>query len=104
MNGLLGHSLFESMRNDHITINSSGKEEPHRFLGTMNAANPGTPSPSETIKLLDSKAKPKTYCKQVRAADYIILDISQFNCSFEEAEATLKALKYQDAGAAPEKD
>jgi hypothetical protein len=42
----------------------------------MNCSNAGTPSPSETIKLLDSKAKPKTFVKQVREADYIILDIS----------------------------
>ena len=63
VNGLLGHSLFESMRNDHITIYSNENEQPHRFIGTLNASNCGTPSPSETIKILDSKAKPKTFIK-----------------------------------------
>lgn len=76
VNGLLGHSLFESMRNDHITIYSNENETPHRFIGTLNASNTGTPAPSETIKMLDSKAKPKTFVKQVKAADFIILDIS----------------------------
>ena len=93
VNGLLGHSLFESMRNDHITITQEGKQ-PHRFLGTMNGSNAGTPSPSETIKLLDSKAKKKTFIKQVREADYIILDISQFVCNLEEAEMVIKSLKF----------
>ena len=77
VNGLLGHSLFESMRNDHIAITQEGKEA-HRFLGTLNPNNAGTPSPSESIKIINSKLKPKTFIKQVREADYIILDISQF--------------------------
>lgn len=66
VNGLLGHSLFESMRNDHITIKSDGSKQPHRFLGTLNMSNPGgmvTPSPSDTIKILDSKNKANTFAK-----------------------------------------
>jgi hypothetical protein len=35
INGLLGHSLFEQMRNDHVCI-ENGKE-PHRFIGTLNS-------------------------------------------------------------------
>ena len=97
MNGLLGHSLFESMRNDHITIYSNENEQPHRFIGTLNASNSGTPSPSETIKILDSKAKPKTFIKQVKGADYIILDVSQFNSSHEEAELVINSLKYNES-------
>ena len=54
------------------------------------------PSPSDTIKILDSKAKPKTFAKQVRNADYIVLDVSQFNCNLEEAELVIKTLKYAD--------
>jgi len=66
VNGLLGHSLFELMRNDHITIHSNGEDTPHRFLGTLNASPAGgmvNVSPSDTIKLLDSQAKPKTFAK-----------------------------------------
>lgn len=99
MNGLLGHSLFESMRNDHIAIKDEGKKQPHRFLGTINTNNPGgmvTPSPSETIKILDSKNKVNTFSKQVRGADIIILDISQFDCDLDEAQKVCKALKSTD--------
>lgn len=59
----------------------------------MNASNTGTPSPSDTIKLLDSAAKPKTFVKQVKGADFIILDVSQFNASYEEAELVINSLK-----------
>ena len=38
----------------------------------------------------------------MRGSDYILLDISQFNCNVEEADAVLKALKYADA--TPEKE
>lgn len=34
----------------------------------------------------------------------IILDISQFSCNLEEAEMVIKALKYSENGAAPDKD
>jgi len=104
VNGLLGHELFEQMRNDHILIHQEGAE-PHRFLGTLNPGCTGgmvTPSPSDTIKLLEAKSKPKTFAKQVRNADYVILDISQLGCDLEEADAVLKALKCEDAQA--EKD
>jgi hypothetical protein len=53
-------------------------KKPHRFIGTVNHSNAGgmvTPTPSESIKVIDL-AKPKTFTKQVREADYIILDIS----------------------------
>jgi hypothetical protein len=63
INGLLGHSLFETMRNDHMTIDTSST--PHRFLGTLNPNPCGgmiTPPPSETaVKIIDSKQKPKTF-------------------------------------------
>lgn len=52
--------------------------------------------------MLDAAGKPKTFTKQVRGSDYIILDISQFNCNLEEADAVIKALKYTDS--APEKE
>ena len=60
-------------------------------------------SPSDSIKLLEPQAKPKTFTKQVRNADFIVLDISQFSAGLEEAQQALKALKYHEAGIAPEK-
>ena len=78
VNGLLGHQLFEQMRNDHITIHQNDKK-PHRFLGTVNHACGGgmvTPVPSDTIKIIDQTSKPKNFSSRVKEADYIVLDIS----------------------------
>ena len=33
-NSLLGHSLFEELRNDHIAIQSDSNEEEHKFYVT----------------------------------------------------------------------
>jgi hypothetical protein len=80
INGLLGYSLFQSLRNDYkLMQDSANGQQPHRFLGTVNptpAAGIINPSPSDQVKVLDGSAKPKTFVKQVRAADYIIMDIS----------------------------
>lgn len=63
INGLLGHSLFELMRNDHICIEQG--TQPHRFIGTLNQ-NPAcgmvTKSPSETVKIIET-SKPKNFVK-----------------------------------------
>lgn len=34
INSLIGHSLFEELRNDHIAIHTG--ETPNRFFGTIN--------------------------------------------------------------------
>lgn len=34
INSLIGHSIFEELRNDHIAIHTG--ETPHRFFGTIN--------------------------------------------------------------------
>ena len=106
VNGLLGHSLFELMRNDHLAIHSEGDETAHRFLGTLNTNPTGgmvNACPSDAIKVLESSKKPNTFKKQVRGADFIVLDISQFSANLEEAHQVLQALKYNDAGLTPEK-
>jgi len=64
-NSLLGYNLFENMRNDHIAINNP-ELTPHRFLGTLNnTACNGTVNacPSDSIKVLNSTEKPKTFTK-----------------------------------------
>ena len=98
VNSLLGQSLFEQLRNDHMCVEQN--ETPHRFLGTLNKVPAGglvSPSPSAAIKIVDHKEKPKTFVKQVRNADFVVLDLSQFNADLDEAETVLKALKYADA-------
>lgn len=54
------------MRNDFITIHLDTERKPHRFLGTLNTstlAGMVTPSPSDTIKIIDNASKPKTFAK-----------------------------------------
>jgi hypothetical protein len=88
------------MRNDHITIHLEKDQKSHRFLGTLNQSHGGgmvTPSPSDTIKILDSASKPKTFGKQVKEADMIVLDISQLSVNIDEAEAVISALKLSES-------
>ena len=64
VNSLIGHSLFEELRNDHIAIHSG--ETPHKFFGTVNHKDSLTvPVPSSFIKVLNSKTKPHTFKKQI---------------------------------------
>jgi nucleoside-diphosphate-sugar epimerase len=94
------------MRNDHIALRSGGEESAHRFLGTLNTTPTGgmlNACPSDRIKVLEPSKKPKTFCKQVRNADYIVLDISQFTADLGEADAVLEALKFLDSENVPEK-
>ena len=52
------------------------------------------PMPSPTIKLLNSKTKPKTFKKQLLACDIFVLNL--INCgNFDDIEYTIKALKQQ---------
>jgi hypothetical protein len=68
-------------------------------LGTLNhfpANGIINPSPSESIKLLDSLNKPNNFVKQVKGSDIIVLDLTQFNLDIKEAELLLKSLKGSD--------
>jgi hypothetical protein len=68
-------------------------------LGTLNhfpANGIINPSPSESIKLLDSLSKPNNFVKQVKGSDIIVLDLTQFNLDIKEAELLLKSLKGSD--------
>ena len=60
VNSLLGHSIFEELRNDHIAIHTG--ETPHKFFGTVNQKE-SIPLPSSSIKILNSKTKPRTFKK-----------------------------------------
>ena len=79
INSLLGSNIYENMRNDMILIQAESQQEPHRFIGTLNTIPANgilNPSPSESIKILDSVKKPNTFIKQVKGADIIILDLT----------------------------
>jgi hypothetical protein len=52
-NSLVGHSLFQDLRNDDVMINTVKK--PHEFLGTLVKRDANfVPVPSETIICLDN--------------------------------------------------
>ena len=84
VNSLVGHSLFEQMRNDHLNIHSANKA--HKFTGTLIQNDKDTvPSPSASIKILDFKKKPKTFGKTVVKSDILIVDLLS-GSDLEEAE------------------
>lgn len=63
-NSLLGHSLFEQMRNDDIAIKTGARA--HKFITTIvKKDEASTPMPSETLRILDVRKKPKTFTKNV---------------------------------------
>jgi hypothetical protein len=73
-NSLVGHSLFESMRNDHLAIKTGAKA--HRFVSTyVRQEQATTPMPSDFIKVLDILKKPKTFTKNVLMSDVLIIDL-----------------------------
>ena len=94
INSLIGHSIFEEMRNDHIAIHTG--ETPNKFFGTVNQKDAETipvPSP-QSIKVLNSKSKPRTFRKQVASCDIFILNLMDNSGSeYEEVEYVLKFLK-----------
>lgn len=90
-NSLLGHSLFEQMRNDHITIHTGAKA--NKFVSTIiKKDEASTPLPSETIRVLDVRKKPKNFTKNVLLSDILIIDL-QSGTDLEEAEQILKILR-----------
>ena len=92
VNSLLGHSLFEELRNDHIAIHTG--DTPHKFFGTLNAKDfESVPVPSPSIKILNSRTKPRTFKKQVASCDIFILDCMGNSTDYEDAEYVIKMLK-----------
>ena len=47
----------------------------------------------KVFKILDAKSKPKTFDKQVKNADFVIVDMAQQNSSLDEARMVINALK-----------
>ena len=79
------------MRNDHIAIHTGAKA--HKFISTiLKKDEASTPMPSNTIRVLDVRKKPKTFTKNVLQSDIIIIDL-QSGTDLEEAEQILKILR-----------
>ena len=79
------------MRNDHIAIHTGGKA--HKFISTIIKKDEvSTPMPSDTIRVLDIRKKPKTFTKNVLMSDIIIINL-QSGADLEEAEQILKILR-----------
>lgn len=90
-NSLVGHSLFQLLRNDDVMIKTGGK--PHQFLGTQVKRDAGiVPVPQDTITLLDMVAKPKTFSKGVLTSDVLIVDLMS-GTDPAEAETVIKILR-----------
>lgn len=74
VNSLVGHSLFQQMRNDDVMIKTGGK--PHEFLGTLISKDADfVPVPNASIHILNSKTHPKTFTKGVLTSDIIVIDL-----------------------------
>ncbi len=93
-NSLLGHQLFQQMRNDDVLIKSGTEEKPHQFLGTLVKRDEGiVPAPSASaITLLDMIGKPKTFTKGVLTADTLVVDLMS-GTDPAEAETIIKILR-----------
>jgi len=94
INSLVGHSLFEQMRNDHIMINAEPKCKPHKFLATIIGKHEATvpvPSP-HAITVIDVNKKPKTFAKGVLTSDIVVVDLLS-GTDLEEAELIIKLLR-----------
>lgn len=73
-NSLVGHSLFQQMRNDDVMIKTGGK--PHQFIGTLVQADAQlVPAPNSSIILLNAKKQPKSFTKAVLTSDIIVIDL-----------------------------
>ena len=91
VNSLLGHALFEQMRNDHEAVRIGKKA--HKFSGTIIRRDADiVPSPNEQIKLLDANRKPKTFGKSVIGADCVIVDLLS-GTDLDEAERIIQILR-----------
>lgn len=91
VNSLVGHSLFQQMRNDDVMIKTGGKS--HEFLGTLVERDADfVPVPSQSIHLLDAKKQPKTFTKGVLTSDIIVIDLLS-GTDPSEAETIIKLLR-----------
>ena len=95
-NSLLGHSLFEELRNDHIAIQPDSKEEEHKFYVTLNQRDAGSLAlPSKSMKVLNPRTKPKNFKKKILSSDLLVLDLLSATLSggLDEIEKVIKTIR-----------
>ena len=93
MNSLIGHSLFEELRNDHIAIHTG--ETPNKFIGSLDPSTAeSVPVPSASIRVIDSKTKPRTFRKHLLTSNIVIVDLT--NSNVEETDFIVKYLRQED--------
>lgn len=104
-NSLLGLALFDELRNDHLAIQADSDEIENKFYVTVNPKDADSvPLPSQAMKVLNHKTKPKTFRKLVSSCDAVVVDLmaAAQSGTLDEAEAVIKALKEKHAAGAPE--
>ena len=95
-NSQLGHSIFEELRNDHIAIQNDSQEEEHRFYVTVNQKDINTIAlPSTSMKILNSRTKPRTFKKKILSCDLLVMDMlgAALNGSLDDIEKVVKVIK-----------
>lgn len=95
-NSLLGHSVFEELRNDHIAIQNDSQEEEHRFYVTVNQKDVNTIAlPSTSMKILNSRSKPKTFKKKILSCDLLVMDMlgAALSGSLDDIEKVVRLVK-----------
>jgi len=91
VNSLVGHALFEQMRNDHEALRLGKKS--HKFSGTVIKADEATvPSPNDQIKIIDGQRKPKTFGKTIISANCVVIDLVS-GTDLDEAEKIIQILR-----------
>lgn len=104
-NSLLGHALFDQLRNDHLVILNQTEEEEHKFYVTANQKDINTMAmPSQSMRVLHPKQKPKNFKKRIQGSDWIVIDLlgAALSGQLEEIEYVLKILK--DTHSSPQPD
>lgn len=91
VNSLIGHALFEQMRNDHEAVRDGKKS--NKFAGTLIKKDSATvPPPNEQIKIVDGQRKPKTFGKSIIGADSVVIDLVS-GTDLDEAEKIIQILR-----------
>ena len=91
VNSLIGHAVFEQMRNDHMALRTGKKY--NKFSGTIISKDAeSVPCPNDQIKILDAQRKPKNFGKTIIGADIVIVDLVS-GTDLEEADRIIQILR-----------
>lgn len=94
INSLIGHSIFEELRNDHLAIHTG--EPANIFYATVNRHQLGDEELSlhtESIKYLDFHRKPRAFKKYVQECNVFVIDLLSSGVDLAEVEYAVKVIK-----------